>query len=139
MSDIIKHNDENSMLLAHSVALTNKVVANLSNDVAMLKQQRNDMKSEIQKNTEDIRKMKEAEGYIEARGLCILVRWPTNDKFTSVVGKDLTALSFKLGYEKKFRSTPRFEVGQYHPYVCKVYLKQKNMLIPQELKHVIKQ
>ena len=138
MPDIINHNDENSMLLAHSVALTNKVVANLSNDVALLKQQRNDMKSEIQQNTEDIRKMKEAEGYIEALRLCMLVGWPTNEGFTSVVGRDLTALSFKLGYEKKSRVTPRFKVGQYHPYICKVYLKQKNVLIPQELKHVIR-
>ena len=138
MSDIINHNDENSMLLAHSVALTNKVVANLSNDVALLKQQRNDMKSEIQQNTEDIRKMKEAEGYIEALRLCTLVGWPTNEGFTSVVGRELTALSFKLGYEKKSRVTPRFTIGQYHPYVCKVYLKQKNVLIPQELKHVIR-
>ena len=88
---------------------------------------------------DDIRKYKEAVGYIEALRLCSLVDWPTNESFTSMVGKDLTALSRYLGYEKKTRPHPRYEkgVGQYHPVVCKKYLQKKNTFIPQELKYII--
>ena len=146
MSDLSKSNANHGKLLAQSILLANKVIDELSQTVEINKKQisdlyqKNEFVSHVAKqNQDDIRKFKEAEGYIEALRLCSLVDWPTNESFTSMVGRDLTALSRYLGYEKKTRPHPRYEkgVGQYHPVVCKKYLQKKNTFIPQELKYII--
>ena len=146
MSELSKSDGNHRKLLAQSILLANKVIDELSQTVETNQKQisdlylKNEFVSHVAKqNQDEIRKFKEAEGYIEALRLCSLVNWPTHEGFTSIVGRELTSLSRYLGYKKKNRPHPRYKdgVGQYHPMVCKKYLQKKNTFIPQELKYII--
>lgn len=143
MSDLFKNDDENKRLLAHSTAITNKLMVNFNRDLSDLKNHvlvtNKEMKSEIQMVTKDVQKMKEAEGYLEAKCLCKLIGYPTDTATTGQVGKQLTKLSFRLNCPKRYRDDPTYDkIGLYHPYVCKIFLEQNNIIVPPRLQYAIK-
>jgi len=150
MSNLSKDNSSYKRLLAQFNLMATKVINELSETVETHIEnqeqtnldlyQKNEFVFHVAKqNQDELQRLKEAEGYIEALRLCDLVNWPTHEGFTSIVGRDLTILSNQLGYKKKTRPHPRYKngVGQYHPVVCKKYLQKKNTFIPQELKYII--
>tara|TARA_A100001391_G_scaffold157965_1_gene116252 strand:- start:27 stop:482 length:456 start_codon:yes stop_codon:yes gene_type:complete len=150
MSNLSKDNSSYKRLLAQFNLMATKVINELSETVEThienQEQTNLDLYQKYEfvhhsaKETQDrVRRLEEAEGYIEAVRLCSLVDWPTDEGFTSTIGKELTTLSRLLGYEKKTRPHPRYKkgIGQYHPVVCKKYLQKKNVFIPKELKYII--
>ena len=76
---------------------------------------------------------------VEAKCLCKLIGYPTDTATTGQVGKQLTKLSFRLNCPKRYRDDPTYDkIGLYHPYVCKIFLEQNNIIVPPRLQYAIK-